>query len=204
MASNTPGNEGTLIYRPKSIVEKLPLDELFGRKQPLHVELGAGDGSFLIAYAQAHPEINFLGVERLLGRLRKIDRKGQRAGLQNLRLMRMEALYLVQYLLAPESVTAFHIYFADPWPKRRHWKNRLITEKFTEILRAALVPEGQVFLRTDNREYFEQMIFSFRTNPRFTKFETPESLLAFTTDFERGFHSQGIPTLRAAYVKTEI
>ncbi len=199
MPISISGAEGSLIYRPATIVEKLPRSELFPVPHPLEVELGAGDGSFLAAYAQAHPETNFLGVERLLGRLRKIDRKGRRAGLRNLRLVRMEASYVAQYLLPKESVQSFHIYFPDPWPKRRHWKNRLITENFTEILRAALVFGGAVYVRTDNREYFAQMVESFRLNSNFLKMETPKELLAFTTDFERGFQSQGVPTLEAAY-----
>jgi len=201
MVNSPSGIEGSLIYKPANIVEQLPLKKLFSTPGPLEVELGAGDGSFLIAHAQAHPQTNFVGVERLLGRLRKIDRKARRASLNNICLLRMEASYLVQYLVPRESVHSFHIYFPDPWPKRRHWKNRLITEAFTEILRAALVPSGTVYLRTDNGDYFEQMLASFKTNLNFAKIETPEKLLAFTTDFERGFHSQGVPTLHATYRK---
>lgn len=193
-----PGGE-TLILTPKSYIQPLPLEELFGAGRRIEVELGAGDGSFLAAWAKAHPEIQFLGIERLLGRLRKIDRKAKRAGLRNLRLVRIEASYLVDYLLPPESVAAFHIYFPDPWPKRRHWKNRLITEGFTHSLRKRLRPGGIVYLRTDNEDYFRQMVESFAANPDFEKIETPAHLLAAVTDFEREFHKKGIPTLEAAY-----
>jgi tRNA (guanine-N7-)-methyltransferase len=190
-----------LIYRPVSIIAVLPLAEIFPAIQPLEVELGAGDGSFLAQYAAARPEINFIGLERLLGRLRKIERKGRRAGLSNLRLLRLEASYFARYLLPPESARAFHIYFPDPWPKRRHWKNRLINEAFTELPRRALTPGGAVYLRTDDAHYFEQMTRSFGGNPHFRKIETPPELLAFQTDFERGFRQRGIPTLHAAYQK---
>ena len=81
----------TLIHSITSIVDRLDLAGLFPRVQPLEVELGSGDGSFLVNYARLHPEINFLGVERLLGRLRKLDRKARRAGLVNLRGLRIEA-----------------------------------------------------------------------------------------------------------------
>ena len=100
-------------------MEVLPLDSLFPREQPVHVEIGAGDGSFFAAFAQAHPNINFIALERLLGRLRKIDRKCRRAGLQNALLLRLEADYFVRYLLPPESVEAVHIYFPDPWSSMR-------------------------------------------------------------------------------------
>ena len=197
----TDDDSGGLIYRPTSILDRLPLDELFPNAQPLEVELGAGDGSFLAAYAEAQLKRNFLGVERLLGRLRKIERKARRAGLTNLRLVRIEANYLTQYLLPRESVHAMHIYFPDPWPKRRHWKNRLIDSGFTEVLRRALVPGGMVFLRTDDAPYFEQMLNSFAANPAFERCETPQELLAIKTDFERGFHQRGVATLHAAYRK---
>jgi len=200
MTSVTSAGE-SLLFKPSNIVERLPIQDLFPTSQSLHVELGAGDGSFLSAYAKAHPELNFLGVERLLGRLRKIERKSKRFGLTNVRLMRMEAAYLAKYLLPPGSVSAVHIYFPDPWPKRRHWKNRLITREFADLLRIALATEGMVYLRTDNREYFEQMLQSFRDHPHFEKEESPAELTGFITDFERNFNLQGIPTLRAAYRK---
>jgi tRNA (guanine-N7-)-methyltransferase len=195
--------EGELIYRPRSIIQPLALEQMFPKAQPLEVELGAGDGSFLVNYARAHPEMNFIGLERLLGRLRKIDRKARRAGLTNVRGIRFEAAYFVQYLLPRESVQAFHIYFPDPWPKRRHWKNRLITEPFTELLRGALKQGGIVYLRTDDAPYFEQMVRSFQANPRFEEVTPPPELLACQTDFERSFHQRGIPTLSAAYRRLE-
>jgi tRNA (guanine-N7-)-methyltransferase len=197
--SSDSASESTLIYEPASIVEALPLPKLFSAENPLQVEIGSGDGSFLTTYAATHPEWNFFGVERLLGRLRKIDRKARRLGLKNLRLMRIEAAYLTRFLLPPKSVHSFHIYFPDPWPKRRHWKNRLITADFTELLKTALVAQGTVYLRTDNAPYFEQMLASFRGNPSFAEIETPAELSAMTTDFERNFNARGIPTLRAAF-----
>lgn len=195
--------EADLIHRPASIVEPLAIEKMFPASQPLEVEIGAGDGSFLAAYAAAHPEINFLGVERLLGRLRKIDKKGRRAGLKNLRLLRIEAAYLAQFLLPPGTVRAFHIYFPDPWPKRRHWKNRLINEEFAETLRKALIPGGRVYLRTDDVPYFTQMLRSFDAHPRFQKIETPDDLLAFKTDFERGFAQRGVSTRQASYERRD-
>jgi len=189
----------SLIFKPASITAPLPLAELFSAPQPLEAELGAGDGSFLAAYAKAHPEINLLGVERLLGRLRKIERKSRRLALANVRLLRIEANYFVQFLLPRKSLRACHIYFPDPWPKRRHWKNRLIDENFTPLLHAALAPGGIVYLRTDDRNYFDQMLRSFDVDPKFAKTETPVPLLEIKTDFERNFNARGIPTLHAAY-----
>ena len=172
---------------------------MYSAPGPVEVELGAGDGSFLLEYAKANPARNFLGVERLLGRIRKIDRKGRRAGLANLRVMRIEAVYFVQYLLPACSVDVVHIYFPDPWPKKRHHKNRLIQAPFVELLARVLKPDGLVFLRTDNAEYFGQMHEVFGAAAGFAPRGTPGELKRFITDFERGFNEQGIATNYAAY-----
>lgn len=188
-----------LIYQLRTLTAPLDLAELFPQPQPLEVELGCGDASFLVEYAQRHPAINFLGVERLLGRLQKLDRKGRRAGLKNLRGVRIESAYFLQYLLPPHCGVALHVYFPDPWPKKKHRRHRLIGENFPALARTALTSEGAVFLRTDDPDYFAQMNEVFGAAAEFEKTETPPALAAITTDFERDFNAQGIPTLRAAY-----
>jgi len=189
----------SLIYKIPSIVERIDLAQLLPQSQPLEVELGSGDGSFLVNYARAHPEHNFLGVERLLGRLRKLDRKGLRAGLTNLRGVRIESAYFLEYLLPPRSASALHVYFPDPWPKRKHRKHRLINARFTELARQSLAPDGVVYLRTDDEDYFSQLVNVFAANPAFRLVETPKSLSAVLTDFERNFQARGVATRRAAY-----
>lgn len=189
----------SLIYSPVSYVERLDAARMFSQPQPVEVELGSGDGSFLAHWARLHPEHNFLGVERLLGRLRKLDRKGQRAGLANLRLVRIEASYFLEWLLPRGAVVALHVYFPDPWPKRKHRKNRLVNEAFTQSAALALAPGGTVFLRTDDADYFAQMQSVFGASPAFEAVETPAELSGTLTDFERGFQARGVPTLRAAH-----
>jgi tRNA (guanine-N7-)-methyltransferase len=188
-----------LIYNLPSIVERLDLSQIFPGPQPLEVELGCGDASFLVNYAKLHPERNFIGVERLLGRIRKLDRKGRRAGLTNLRGVRIESSYFLEYLLPSHMVSALHVYFPDPWPKKRHHKNRLVNERFPKIARAALTPGGVVYLRTDDEDYFAQMAGVFEAGAEFQKTETPSELAELPTDFEREFRERGIRTLRAAY-----
>lgn len=198
MTTAAPSVEATLIYKPVSWVEPLPLASMFDLGQPLEVELGSGDGSFLAKWAAARPALNFLGVERLLGRLRKLDRKGRRAGLSNLRLIRIEAAYFLEYLLPPASVQALHVYFPDPWPKRKHRKNRLVNERFPGLAARVLVPGGAVYLRTDDEDYFRQMQDVFAADRRFRLFETPADLREVITDFERGFQARGVATNRLA------
>jgi tRNA (guanine-N7-)-methyltransferase len=192
-------SQKNLVVQLRSIVEPLALAELFPKPQPLEVELGCGDASFLVEFARRNPERNFIGVERLLGRIQKLDRKGRRAGLANLRGVRIESSYFLQFLLPPHSAVALHVYFPDPWPKKKHRRHRLINENFPALARAALAPGGLVYLRTDDADYFQQMTEVFAASPEFQKIETPPELAELTTDFERDFNSRGIQTLRAAY-----
>ena len=194
-----PPTLASLLYDPPSILERLDLARLFPKPQPLEVELGCGDATFLVEYAAQHPDRNFLGIERLLGRIRKLDKKGRRLGLTNLRGIRIECSYLVEYLLPPGSVDVFHIYFPDPWPKKKHRRNRLINPRFPSLAYAALQPGGRIYLRTDDPDYFAQIREVFAAAPVFHPIPTPPDLAALTTDFEREFHARGIPTLYAAY-----
>jgi tRNA (guanine-N7-)-methyltransferase len=191
--------QNNLVVQLNSIVEPLGLPALFTKPQPLEIELGCGDASFLVEYARRNPAKNFIGVERLLGRIQKLHRKGSQLGLTNLRGIRIESAYFLQYLMPPHAAVALHVYFPDPWPKKRHRKHRLISESFPALARHTLVPGGTVFLRTDDVDYFQQMTEVFGAAKGFEKVETPVGLAEITTDFERDFNAQGIPTLRAAY-----
>jgi tRNA (guanine-N7-)-methyltransferase len=192
-----------LIYTVPSIVERLNLSSVFPSDQPLEVELGSGDGSFLVEYARLHPGHNYIGVERLLGRIRKLDRKGRRAGLTNLRGVRIESSYFLEYLLPPGSAVALHIYFPDPWPKRKHRRHRLINERFPVLARQGLAPGGVVYLRTDDQDYFNQMTTVFAPCHDFRPVETGAELATLVTDFERDFQARGVQTLRTAYRRSD-
>jgi tRNA (guanine-N7-)-methyltransferase len=165
----------------------------------LEVELGCGDASFLVEYARQNPRTNFVGVERLLGRIQKLDRKGRRLALQNLRGVRIESAYFLKFLLPAGLARALHIYFPDPWPKKKHRHHRLVADGFPALARTALQSGGVVFLRTDDADYFQQMNEVFGAAPFFEPVTTPAALAEVTTDFERDFNAQGIPTLRAAF-----
>jgi tRNA (guanine-N7-)-methyltransferase len=187
------------IVRIQSILDPLPLESLFPVRQPIEIDLGSGDGSFLVHYAATQSTRNFIGVERLLGRLRKIQRKTTRRQLTNIRLVRIEAAYFLEYLLPHHSVTALHVYFPDPWPKRKQQKHRLVNDRFPSLAAQVLSPGGTVYFRTDDADYFVQITSVFALQSEFALVETPAALAAFLTDFESDFIAQGVPTLRAAY-----
>jgi tRNA (guanine-N7-)-methyltransferase len=131
--------------------------------------------------------------------VRKVERKIRRAALTNVRLLRIEARYFLEYLLPPSSIIALHIYFPDPWPKRKHWRHRLINDEFAMIAAKAVQPGGAVYLRTDDANYFAQMSDVFGRNASFEATETPTELQSVLTDFESDFQARGIGALRAAY-----
>ncbi len=134
-----------------------PLPAWFGNDHPVEVDLGCGKGRFLLAHAHDHPGINYLGIDRMLRRIRKVDRKVVRAGLRNVRLYRMEAYYAVTYLIPAASIATYFILFPDPWPKARHHHHRLFNDPFMAALRRTLQPGGRIHVATDHQPYFREI-----------------------------------------------
>ncbi|MGH7936376.1 MAG: tRNA (guanine(46)-N(7))-methyltransferase TrmB, partial [Chthoniobacterales bacterium] len=128
---------------PENYFAPLNLAQVFPRAAPLEVDLGCGDGTFLVALAAKFPERNFLGVERLLGRVRSACGKAARAKLPNVRVLRIESSYAVEYLLPPASVAVGHLLFPDPWPKKRHHRRRIVTAGFIAAIHRVLKPRGR-------------------------------------------------------------
>jgi tRNA (guanine-N(7)-)-methyltransferase len=166
IAYRPEGFRGSPIIEQESLIDRLDLEKIFGRDAPLHVDLGCGDGSFICALAERLPEKNFLGIERLLGRIRSAARKAAMVG--NVRLLRMENSYAVRYLLPAGSVETFYLLFPDPWPKRRHWRRRSVTAEFLRAISQALAENGRFLIATDHLDYFEKIEQFARANPDLT------------------------------------
>jgi tRNA (guanine-N7-)-methyltransferase len=195
---SVPAGEGSLAHRrhvPSRVIEvdsltnRLDLEKTFGRRAPLHVDLGCGDGSFLCALAQRMADKNFLGIERLLNRVRTSARKA--TTLDNVRLLRVESSYAVRYLLRGESVETFYLLFPDPWPKRRHHRRRIVTPEFLSSIHGALEKNGSIYVATDDLDYFEKIKEIAESNPGFSirdvNVELPQSR------FARVFREKGAP-----------
>jgi tRNA (guanine-N7-)-methyltransferase len=153
---------GSPLIELESLLNRLDVKKIFGRDAALHVDLGCGDGSFLCALAQRMPEKNFLGIERLLGRFRRAAVKA--AKIRNVRVLRMESSYVVRYLLPPRSVETFYLLFPDPWPKRRHWRRRIVTPDLLKAISQALVQGGTLLIATDHVSYLEKIKEIAQTN----------------------------------------
>lgn len=176
-------------YVPEDYFRALDLADVFSRAGRVEVDLGCGEGAFLIAMAARHPERNFIGTERLLGRVRNTLRKVERAGLTNVRLMRVESAYLVKRLLPAGSVGRVYVMFPDPWPKRRHWPRRLLNAEFLRAAAVALEPGGEVCIKTDDADYFQWIRKCAEGCGELRAAEWDEEMPM--TDFERHYVAEG-------------
>jgi len=200
VTASLPGDASLEVFQP-DILWPLDFLEVFPGVRPLEVDLGSGSGKFLLEAAQRFPDRHFLGVERLLGRVRKTQRNAIRLSLANLRLLRLEINYTVRYLIPPNSVSKFHLYFPDPWPKRRHHARRLVTSEFLATIAIALVADGEFWIKTDHASYFEQICrvvngsASLFASREWSDEDYPVS------DFEKDFLDRGLPIYRLRLVK---
>ncbi|HEY2139282.1 MAG TPA: tRNA (guanosine(46)-N7)-methyltransferase TrmB [Chthoniobacterales bacterium] len=176
---------------PANCFAPLDFEEVYERPAPIEVDLGCGDGSFLAAAAADNPGTNFLGIERLLGRVRATCRKIERHRLSNARVLRFEISYAVERLLPENSVTTFHLMFPDPWPKRRHAPRRLVNEHFLISLHRALLPHGTMRIATDDTEYFRQIMRAISDSRLFAILAEPTSGYP-KSKFERQFTDQRV------------
>ena len=145
---------------PSDYFRKLSKEEIFETNRPLEIDLGCGDGSFLVAMASHYPERNFLGVERLLGRVRKVIRKAEKNSLLNLKVLRLELSYTIEWLLPDHCASRMHLLFPDPWPKKKHHKRRMVNQSFCESLVRILKEDGEFLFKTDHPDYFEESMLT--------------------------------------------
>jgi tRNA (guanine-N7-)-methyltransferase len=171
--------------------------DIFGNDHPLEIDLGCGDGTFLIEMAQHFPERNFIGIERLLGRVRGVCKKIDHLGLTNVKVLRLESQYTLEWLLAPCTVSRLHLLCPDPWPKARHHKRRLVQAPFLNALYQVLIPSGEFLFKTDHPDYFEWVEDEMKAfTKQFSPLPWPEdpapgALFYPKTDFQRHWESQG-------------
>jgi tRNA (guanine-N7-)-methyltransferase len=137
--------------------EPIVFSEYFGNSHPVELEIGCGKGKFLVARAIENPGTNFLGIDRVSKFMNIGKTRAQKRVLPNIRFLRAEARTFLAEAIAPISVGIFHIYFPDPWPKRRHQSRRVFTPGFLALLHARLVAGGLVEIATDDKDYFDAM-----------------------------------------------
>lgn len=177
----------------------LPLDALFDPARPLEIEIGCGKGRFLTTRAVRSPETQYLGIERMLSRVRKLDKKACRLKLDNVRVLRLEAFYTFYYLLPPHRVRTVYVFFPDPWPKRRHSSRRLFSPLFLDALWTRLEIGGVVQVATDHPDYFAEIRKRLSADVRFREVPAMERAADEQTEFEQLFRGQGLPIGQCAF-----
>ena len=144
---------------------ELDFEQAFGRKAPTILEIGFGMGETTAQIAQVHPENNYLGIEVHtpgVGSLLKLIVENE---LTNLRLVQHDAVEVLTHMIAPASLAGAHIFFPDPWPKKRHHKRRLLQPSFVSLLASRLAPGAYLHSATDWQEYAEQILAVFAAEP---------------------------------------
>jgi tRNA (guanine-N7-)-methyltransferase len=180
--------------------------EIFGNSNPVEVEIGFGKGAFLLTLARNHPERNFFGVEFAKRWSFRLSRLIERDGPSNVIAMHADFTCLVRTMIWPESVSAYHLYFPDPWWKRRHRYRRLFQEDFPSSLVRTLTPGGLIFLASDVHEYFTQIVQQFTEISHLTQFPWERDQVnkrgkLILTDFERKYRQEGRPIFYAGFRK---
>jgi len=138
--------------------QNLDLPVLFGNANPIVLEIGFGNGESLARMAATEPQRNFLGLEVHRPGVGHLLLEIERLGLTNLRVLRQDAVALLREGLAPASLTAVHLYFPDPWPKKRHHKRRIVQPAFVALAARALASGGLFHAATDWEPYAEHML----------------------------------------------
>ena len=193
----------------ESLGERVDFAALFGREDPVELEIGCGKGGFLLRQAQAHPERNYLGIEWANEFYKFAADRMARWGATNVRILRTDARAFVIHRLPPASLDALHIYHPDPWPKKRHHKRRLFTRQFVDAAVRALKPGARLAIQTDHAEYFEVIRGLTIAHPMLeaVPFEDPadgDSPERVQTNYEIKYLREGRPIYRLAFVRRDL
>ena len=196
------------LYDPPDYFRPLHKTEIFSATPerpdaPLEIDVGCGDGGFLLDLAAAHPERDFLGLEKLLGRARKVVRQAARRGLTNVKALQIDSPYAVRHLLPPGGISRLHLLFPDPWPKAKHAKNRLVQPAFCQDVHRLLRPGGEWLFKTDHPEYFAEAVATIQASGLFTATHWPADCFPYPlTDFERQWLAEGKTIQSARFTTT--
>lgn len=182
----------------------LDLEALFGNRQPLELEIGIGKGYFIQHAASSNPDRNYIGIEWARKYLKQALERIEKRALPNVRLVCGEAFSFIEQHLPPASLHALHIYFPDPWPKKKHHKRRLFSPEFLRLVHERLVPGGLLLIATDHLGYWEHMCEVLDNQTLLERCEqlpeTPQGADGLT-NYEMKYLKEGRPIYRTGYRK---
>ena len=180
----------------------VPLDfaALFGNGHRIVLEIGSGKGRFLISSAMEQPDVNFVGIEKSLHYHRVIAERVRKRSLTNVRLINFDAFPVLQKMIPDASVAEIHIYFPDPWPRKREQKRRMIRAEALAEMRRVLADGGWGIYVTDHREYFEAAAPAieefFRAERRIPGPDDPPG-----TNYEAKYRAEGRPIYEVRFFR---
>lgn len=191
-----------LLATPQTLyAQRDNLQALFGNDHPVSLEIGCGNGSFIVELARRFPQRNFIAMERVSDVILTAMECCARAGLSNIRFLIADAQFLPDYF-APGSIQTIYLNFSDPWPKKGYAKRRLTHANFLKLYRDILPQGGTIQFKTDNQELFMFSLEQF-TACGFALSEITDDLHAsqwqtdnIETEYEKNFSSKGFPIHR--------
>ena len=190
------------IFLPGESAEAGVVDfsAIFGRKAPVEMEIGVGKGRFLLGAAAADPERDFFGLEIEAEYAAIVRVRAERAGRANVRVERLDGKAFVHARLAPGALAALHVYFPDPWPKKRHHKRRLVDPEWAAAAARALEPGGLLKVASDHAEYWAVIDAVLSAEPLLAKLSEEEAGEWSTgTNYELKFLTSGRPIRKAVF-----
>jgi tRNA (guanine-N7-)-methyltransferase len=181
---------------------------LFGNDQPIELEVGSGKGLFLANAAKANPGRNFVGVELARKYARLAAERLAKLGISNAKVWSGDARDVLARRVPDASLHAVHVYFPDPWWKKRHKKRRVFTAALVAQFERAIEPGGELHVASDVEDYFTVIRELIAARPRFRERpvpepKAPEHELDYLTNFERKYRLEGRPIYRAIYTLDE-
>lgn len=191
--------------RPENLPDSFNSKETFGRSAPLEIEIGSGKGLFLCTAAAAHPDRDFLGIEIMGQYARFIASRLAKKELPNARILHGDGVAFLNSV-PDESIAAVHVYFPDPWWKKRHRKRRVMNTSLLASVDRILVPDGRLHFWTDVKEYFDSTLELIQAESKLIgPLEVPAEPalhdMDYRTHFERRVRVNDLPVYRAEYYK---
>ena len=204
---NSPMSPDPAISDPAFVINpresgfvRLDLQQLFGNDHPVVLEIGSGKGRFLLSTAAERPELNLIGIEKSLHYHRVIHDRVMRRGLTNIRLINHDGFLVLRDMIPDASVAEIHVYFPDPWPRKREQKRRIIRPQVLTEMRRVLVDGGLGVYVTDHQEYFEAAApfveAEFRSERRIPGPDDPPR-----TNYEAKYREEGRPIYEIRFWK---
>ena len=188
-----------------------PWEKLVPPGRPVELEVGPGKGRFLLEAARARPGVFFLGVEAAFPYATYTADRLKRAGLENALVVLDDATLFLEEAVPDRALQALHVYFPDPWPKRRHRKRRFFRPAVLPLLHRVLAPDGRLFVSTDATAYFGEILALLGTSPCFERAPELEAEGALPpeeafgpTNFETKYRREGRPIHKAAWRPTPL